>query len=236
MSSNPSRIYGHTAKISDSPETRPAINDSWQARRELAAAMRQLNAAMLTTDAPAEQLRAAAAIVRAEAARIAENERVYGRKAHGELIAAGQQQNPDLLYETSPATGWSNAVAPGMHFWREGERVHARVTHDWSYEGPLGHLHGGVIALLFDQLLGFAQRLVGGIGLTGTLAIRYHHLTPLNKTLSLVAEVKRVEGRKKFMVGEIWADDVRTASCEGLFIERKNSLPPTPPEQNKART
>ncbi|MFY9328003.1 MAG: PaaI family thioesterase [Georgfuchsia sp.] len=233
-SSNPPHIYDHAVWISDSPELRPAVNDNWQARRELADALRQLNMAMLTTDAPTEQLRAVATTVRAEAARILENERIYGRRAQSELIAARQQQGTDILYEMSPATGQSNAVAPAMHMWREGERVHARVTPDWCYEGPFGHLHGGVIALLFDQLLGVAQRLVGGIGHTGTLTIRFHHPTPLNETLSLVADVKRVDGRKKFMVAELWSDNVLTASCEGLFVARRTSLPPASTKTDSA--
>ncbi|MFY9328004.1 MAG: PaaI family thioesterase [Georgfuchsia sp.] len=229
---SPAYKYGSSIVISESPEIRPAINDNWQARRELADALRRLNAAALTADASSALLRATAAIVNAEAARIEENPRVYGREALRRLVPP-QQQTADLRYETNPASGLSNAVAPHMNIWREGERAHARVTLDWSHEGPSGHVHGGVVAMLFDQFLGLAQCLAGNIGHTGTLTIRYHHLTPLNQTLNLVAELKRVEGRKNFMAAEIWAGDVRTASCEGVFITRKVPLPPV---SDKAKT
>jgi hypothetical protein len=65
--------------------------------------------------------------------------------------------------------------------------------------------------------------------LTGTLTVCYHHPTPLNKNLHLVAGADRVEGRKKFMVGELWADGVCTASCEAVLIAAKS-----PPDASAA--
>lgn len=233
--SPPAYKYGTSIVISESSELRPAVNDNWQARRELADALRRLNAAALTADVSSAQLRATAAAVHAEAARIEQNPRVYGREALSRLDAP-QRHTPDLRYETNPASGFANAVAPRMHIWREGARAHAQVTLDWSYEGPSGHVHGGTVAMLFDQFLGIAQCLEGSIGHTGTLTIRYHHLTPLNKTLELVSELKDVAGRKKVITGEIWADGVCTASCEGLFVTRKAPIPPVSPESGSGNS
>lgn len=224
MTSNLSFPYGASILIDDSPDIRPAVNDNWQARRELADALRRLNTAALTSDASSEQLRAAAALIHAEAAHIEKNPRRYGREAH--CGPCREEDKPDLRYETTPAAGFSNAVAPKMHIWREGERVFGSVTPDWSYEGPSGHLHGGIVAMLFDHFIGTGQRITGTVGHTGVLTIRYHELTPVNKPLRLVAEVKRVQGRKKIMAGELWAEGVKTASAEGLFIMRKVPLAP----------
>lgn len=210
-----------SVKIDTSPDVRPAMNDNWQVRRELAAVLRRLNSVTLTADAPTELLQSVLVSLQAEAARVEASERVFGHRMHAERIAAREGFAPDMFYEMSPAIGQSNANAPPMHVWLEDGRIHARVTPDWSYEGPAKCLHGGVIALLFDQLLGLTQHTVGAGGLTGALTIRYHHPTPIDKPLRLVAEVDRVEGRKRFLVGELWADDVRTASCEGLFIARR---------------
>ena len=212
-----------TIRISHSAEVRPPANDNWQARRELAEALRALNAAVLTSDVPTEQLQSLAARLRDEATKVEANPRLFGRWSFVErsgLNKSGEQA--DLLYEMSPAIGQSNAAALPMHIWVEDERVHARVKGDWSREGPFAHLHGGVIALLFDQFLGVAQRSVKSSGRTGTLSIRYHHPTPLNADLCLEAVVTKVDGRKKFMVAELWAGELRTASCEGIFIADKN--------------
>ena len=62
------------------------------------------------------------------------------------------------------------------------------------------------------------QRLTGQPGVTGTITIKYRNLTPLNTILKLKGWVDRVEGRKNFLKGEMWAGDTLTAECEGLFI------------------
>ncbi len=47
------------------------------------------------------------------------------------------------------------------------------------YEGPPTCVHGGVIAELFDELLGISNILAGPGAMTGTLTIRYRRPTPL---------------------------------------------------------
>lgn len=213
--------YDPSAGIATSPDG-PPVNENWQARRELAAALRGLNCALLTSNTPTDQLRAATAAVQAQTQRVQANERLFGRKAHAEHVAAQQNgQLPPMGYEMSPVHGLSNAVAPPLRIWQADGQVHAEVTPGWAQEGPFGHLHGGVIALLFDELLGTGVLVSGGGARTGTLTIRYHHLTPLHKTLRMTCRVVRVEGRKKFLEGELWADELRTASCEGIFIGPK---------------
>jgi acyl-coenzyme A thioesterase PaaI-like protein len=210
--------------ISDSRDTRSPLDDRWQARRELAEQLRRLTSVMLTAEVPAEQLRELSARLSDEIAIFELAERRWGREAHREQHFKQHGVRPDLLYELSPVMGMSNPVAFPMHAWREGDCIHAELHPDWSFEGPLGHLHGGVIASLFDQVLGLAQHLSGRGGVTGSLNIRFHHPTPLNQTLRMTARIARTEGRKKFIVGELWADDVRTASCEGIFFTEKAAM------------
>lgn len=221
MKKPPSISYNPSDLLTTSPEAGPALNDNWQARRDFAAVLRRLNCALLTSDVPTEQLKSITATLQNEAERIEDNTRLFGIKAQAERIAVETGQLPFLYHEMSPVMGHGNAHAPPMHIWQDDGRIHGRVTIGWDYEGPSEHVHGGMIAVLFDQLLGFGQRISGSAGPTGSLTIRYHRLTPLNKSLHLVAKVDRMEGRKKFLVGELWADDVCTASCEGVFIMAK---------------
>jgi acyl-coenzyme A thioesterase PaaI-like protein len=79
-------------------------------------------------------------------------------------------------------------------------------------------VHGGFVCALFDQFLGVAQLMTGQPGVTGTLSTRLHLPTPLDTDLTLIGRVKEVKGRKNIMAGEIWANGVMTASCEGLFV------------------
>ena len=61
------------------------------------------------------------------------------------------------------------------------------MTFGYPYEGPPTCVHGGVIAELFDELLGMSNILVGQGAMTGTLKIRYRRPTPLLAPLELVA-------------------------------------------------
>ncbi len=86
------------------------------------------------------------------------------------------------------------------------------------YEGPPGCVHGGVLALVLDQLLGEAGAAGGAPGMTGTLTLRYEQNTPLGDC-SAEAWIDRVEGVKTFVMGELRrADGETTVRAEGIFI------------------
>ena len=86
------------------------------------------------------------------------------------------------------------------------------------YEGPPGMVHGGVVALVLDQVLGEAAAAGGAPGMTGTLTLRYEQNTPLGDC-SAEAWIDRVEGVKTFVAGELRrADGETTVRAEGVFI------------------
>ena len=80
------------------------------------------------------------------------------------------------------------------------------------------------MSAIFDQFLGMSQIIGGQPGMTGYLHVNYHNRTPLNTELRLEASLDRIEGRKTIMRGEMFADGVRTASCEGLFVQPKGGM------------
>ena len=97
--------------------------------------------------------------------------------------------------------------------------VRGRVTFGYAYEGPPTCVHGGVIAELFDELLGMSNILAGQGAMTGTLKIRYRRPTPLLAPLELAARNTGKEGRKVFAWGAIYYQGELTAEAEGIFIE-----------------
>lgn len=114
--------------------------------------------------------------------------------------------------------GVRNAIAPPLV-----------IDHDpsgraWSdfhlgaaYEGPPGLVHGGVSALLLDQLLGEAAGAGGKPGMTGTLTLRYRRGTPLG-ALRGEAWIERVDGIKTWAKGQLSDAEGVTVEAEGLFI------------------
>jgi acyl-coenzyme A thioesterase PaaI-like protein len=86
------------------------------------------------------------------------------------------------------------------------------------YEGPPGMVHGGVSALLLDQLLGEAAAAGGAPGMTGTLTLRYRRPTPLGE-VSGEAWIERVDGIKTIVRGELRnAEGETSVEAEGIFI------------------
>lgn len=86
------------------------------------------------------------------------------------------------------------------------------------YEGPPGLVHGGVSALILDQLLGEAAAAGGSPGMTGTLTLRYRRPTPLGD-LSGEAWIDHVDGYKTTVKGHLRDNEGRpTVEAEGLFV------------------
>ena len=92
------------------------------------------------------------------------------------------------------------------------------MTFGYAYEGPPTCAHGGVIAELFDELLGSSAIIMNQAGMTGTLKVIYRQPTPLMVELDLVARLTGREGRKIFAWGGIYHQGVLTAEAEGIFI------------------
>ncbi len=74
------------------------------------------------------------------------------------------------------------------------------------------------MAAAFDEVLGFAQSMTGNPGMTGALTVRYRKPTPLDVDLRFEATVVRVEGRKIFTEGRLYAGEQLTAEAEGIFV------------------
>lgn len=127
-----------------------------------------------------------------------------------------------LLTWGNVAIGIRNAIAPPLQVSHDEKgRARAELTLGAPYEGPPGHVHGGVCALLLDHVLGATAHRPGKPAVTGTLTIRYLAPTPLGP-LRVEAWTDREEGSKTFAVGEITnADGVASVRAEGVFIRPK---------------
>lgn len=115
--------------------------------------------------------------------------------------------------------GLRNPLAPPLHVERSPDgTAWSRFRLGPQYEGPPGLVHGGVSALLLDQLCGEAAAAGGAPGMTGRLTLTYRRPTPLG-ALSAAAWVDRVEGYKTTVKGHLMdADGTPTVEAEGLFI------------------
>lgn len=93
-----------------------------------------------------------------------------------------------------------------------------------AYEGPPGHVHGGVCAMVLDHVLGATAHKPGRPAYTGTLRIRFLRGTPLGP-LRAEARVDRVEGVKTFAIGHLADAQGITVQAEGVFVHPRESQP-----------
>jgi acyl-coenzyme A thioesterase PaaI-like protein len=132
--------------------------------------------------------------------------------------------HPQDYFPMSPMIGFANPIAPPVEVWsvrgESGRReIRGRVTFGDAYEGPPGCVHGGIIAAVFDEVMGAANIITENPGMTGTLTVRYRRPTPLLAPLDMVARLTGTERRKIFTWAGIYHDGALTAEAEGIFVK-----------------
>jgi acyl-coenzyme A thioesterase PaaI-like protein len=109
---------------------------------------------------------------------------------------------------------------------RDEQQVLAEVTLDHTHLGANGAAHGGVLPLLFDELLGqFANSAGRTRARTAYLHVDYRKITPIGVPLRLRAAFVSEEGRKRLLTGTAHAGDVLVADARGLFVELREGQP-----------
>jgi acyl-coenzyme A thioesterase PaaI-like protein len=150
---------------------------------------------------------------------------VDGAAGPGRLqrVPPGRQARVRDFLPSSPVIGEFNPLSPPAEVWSvtldDGRReLRGRVRFGPAYEGPPGFVHGGVIAMLCDEMLGAANMMAGRPGITGTLTVRYRKPTPLESDLDLEARLVGQQGRKLRTWGGVSCEGILLAEVDGLFI------------------
>lgn len=182
-----------------------------EAYEPLAGSVRRLIDATIRTEAGADAVAAAKAHVDCAVELLSEAlmPGSFGVRetADGKPLAAGNVM-----------IGARNPVAPPLVVHRDaGGAVWTDVTLGAAYEGPPGHVHGGVCALILDHVLGATAHQPERPAYTVTLTLRYVRGTPLGP-LRAEARVDRIEGTKTFATGHIADSGGITVTAEGVFI------------------
>jgi uncharacterized protein (TIGR00369 family) len=87
------------------------------------------------------------------------------------------------------------------------------------FEGPPGHVHGGIIATILDEAMGKVNRRKSIVALTRHMSIDYLRPVPLATKLRALGWPVKEEGRKHFHAGEIRTlDGTVLARAKGVFI------------------
>jgi acyl-coenzyme A thioesterase PaaI-like protein len=185
------------------------------AHDSLTASVRRLIDATIRTEVSAAAIAAATDKIEAATAHLSDS-----------LIPGsfGVQATPDgrSIALGNVVIGQRNPVAPPLTIHHDADgTVHTEFVLGAAYEGPPGHVHGGVCAMILDHVLGATAHQPGKPAVTGTLTLRYARGTPLGQPLRAQAHVVRIDGAKTFAVGHIAGSDGVTVEAEGVFIHPK---------------
>jgi hypothetical protein len=194
-------------------EPEPDPETAFEEKR-LAEEMRRIIDRLIVVRPTAEELKRAADTARDFADRLEALPVVVGTGMIGE---SGLAPNDHLRH--SPLAGVSNPIAPPMTLERveqDGRTITVgSVSFGAAYVGPPGHVHGGFVAAMFDELLGRSQ---GSAGFTAWITTTYRLPTPLFRDLELKAWIESVDGRKRIIKGTCHLGGTLLTEAEGLFI------------------
>lgn len=208
---------------------------TWDAVAEAAKAARRLNQAISGRRLPDEALKEIAEDIESLAARFESGDKRNKlddmlTRPHLAAIYAGQYTPLDLEVgdeiEFDPfsiAGGDLHPASIGLSFVKDSdESVVCTGIIDPMFAGPPERVHGGVQALIIDEVMGALNRMRGRQAYTAYLKVDYIGPAPLSVSTTFRAWVHNIEGRKITLRGSGDGPDGRFMEAEGLFIQRQD--------------
>lgn len=119
-------------------------------------------------------------------------------------------------------SGAANPMGVGIQLRREGDDAVAHVHLGPAFEGAPERAHGGIVAAIFDDVMGLVLKMTSTPAFTGELTIRYLAPTPVGVDIQFRARLTRREGRKLWMDAEAIHAGKVVATASSLFI----AIPP----------
>ena len=215
---------------------------TWKAVAQVAKASRRLNRAISGKRISDTELEEIAAVVESLAARFdhgTERNKLDDMltRPHLAAIYAGQHTPLDLKVgdeiEFDPfsiAGGELHPSAIGLSYVKDSEdSVIGRGIIDPMFAGPPERVHGGIQALIIDEVMGALNRMRGRQAFTAYLKVDYRGPAPLGVPITFRAWLDSVDGRKIKLLGSGDGPEGRFMEAEGLFIEREDQAEGTPP-------
>lgn len=192
-----------------------------QPRGRAAAALRRLGHALVGHDADDDLLERVANAADRVAADLEQQPRRHRdlREFKRRLIDVPVPDGADIVhFDECFVSGPWNPMGIAIKVHREGDETVARVELGPAFEGAPGRSHGGIVAAIFDDVLGYLSAVHQEAAFTGELKVRYHAATPIGQPLEFRGRVVGREGRRILTAAEARADGEVVASAEAIFV------------------
>lgn len=129
-------------------------------------------------------------------------------------------RHPLPHYEGCYVCGEGHPRRLNVRFYVEAGRVVTRLATDESHQGYPGVVHGGVIAALLDETMGWAPCVrLGRFCVAAEITVRYLRPAPIGTTLVVTGEATRAHPRLWEATGEVKGTDGRLyARGSGKYV------------------
>jgi len=190
------RYHPLTGQAASADGADPALRERRAAIAELGDALRDLVEQASATEVSVD-------VLRQVAAQLGEASSALGQQTRSrtDLPSADDLIGRQRMY--NPVIGSGSGLAAPLHVEVAGDEAVGSCTLGLAFEGPPSFAHGGVSAMLLDQLLGHAASAAGHPGMTVQLDLTYRAPVPLQTPLRLTARVGEVTGRRITVRGTI---------------------------------
>src|SRR5581483_8010052 len=174
------------------------------ARIRAATALRRLGHAMVSHDVPASTFDMITAGVESWLPSV---ESAAGRSRSVETMKQHMFEKPleGAPIGTFPdcvVSGDANPMGLDVQFFREGAEAVSRCVLGPAFEGAPNRAHGGVVAAVFDDLMGFVLTINESTAYTAELTVRYRKPTPVGEEIEFRARLVDRRGRRLHIEAE----------------------------------
>jgi acyl-coenzyme A thioesterase PaaI-like protein len=116
-------------------------------------------------------------------------------------------------------SGDANPMGLDIQFFREGDEAVSHAVLGPAFEGAPNRAHGGVVAAVFDDLMGFVLTIHESPAYTAELTVRYRRPTPVGEEIEFRSRLVDRKGRRLHIVAEATdKSGTKIATADGLFI------------------
>ena len=191
------------------------------ARVRAATALRRLGHAIVGHDVPASTFESITADVESWLPSI---ESAPGRSRSVDTMKQHMFERPPEgskigTFPDCVVSGDANPMGLDVQFFREGDEAVSRVVLGPAFEGAPNRAHGGVVAAIFDDLMGFVLTIHESPAYTAELTVRYRRPTPVGEEIEFRARLVDRKGRRLHIEAEaLDASATKIATAAGLFI------------------
>jgi acyl-coenzyme A thioesterase PaaI-like protein len=136
-----------------------------------------------------------------------------------DLSAPSDWSPIDAFPQRSFVSGDSDGQRLRIRYYERDGALLARVWFGPDAEGPPGHAHGGALAAVLDEAMGYTAWLAGHPVVAARLTTDFRRMLPLGTVCTIEPEVERVEGRKVHVAARIVGPDGTVyAEASAIFV------------------